>query len=38
MEMNGSLGIENPEQEYGVDDEIDYEDRGNQFMQLVREL
>ncbi len=30
MEMNGSLGIENPEQEYGVDDEIDYEDRGNQ--------
>ena len=29
MEMNGSLGIENPEQEYGVNDEIDYQDKGN---------
>lgn len=29
MEMNGSLGIENPEQEYGVNDEIDYQDQGN---------
>ncbi len=29
MEMNGSLGIENPEQEYGIGDQIDYEDRGN---------
>ena len=29
MEMNGSLGINNPEQEYGIDDELDYEDRGN---------
>lgn len=29
MQMNGSLGIETPEQEYGIDDEIDYEDQGN---------
>lgn len=29
MEMNGSLGIENPEQEYGINDEIDYQDQGN---------
>ena len=29
MEMNGSLGIENPEQEYGIDDDIDYADKGN---------
>ena len=29
MEMNGSLGIENPEQEYGIDDELDYEDSRN---------
>lgn len=29
MEMNGSLGIENPEQEYGIDDDIDYADRSN---------
>ncbi len=27
MEMNGSLGIETPEQEYGIDDELDYEDQ-----------
>ncbi|MBR1797597.1 MAG: TFIIB-type zinc ribbon-containing protein [Clostridiales bacterium] len=27
MEMNGSLGIENQEQEYGIDDELDYEDQ-----------
>ncbi len=29
MEMNGSLGIETPEQEYGIDDELDYEDKSN---------
>ncbi len=29
MEMNGSLGIETPEQEYGINDEIDYQDQGN---------
>ena len=29
MEMNGSLGIDNPEQEYGINDEIDYQDQGN---------
>ena len=29
MEMNGSLGIETPEQEYGINDEIDYEDKSN---------
>jgi hypothetical protein len=29
MEMNGSLGIKNPEQEYGIDDELDYEDSRN---------
>ena len=29
MEMNGSLGIENPEQEYGIDDTIDYADSKN---------
>ena len=31
MEMNGSLGIETPEQEYGINDEIDYQDQGCQY-------